>query len=308
RGVTFTDALPLTASGKIRRFALRQAPQTATMAATTENSGGQGMSEARQVETAEAEILVDLQDGIGRITMNRPEHRNPLSLDFAALMNAALDRLEDDPDCRVIILTGNGPVFCGGAELGKVVVPGEVDGEWQYLVIRGVNRLVKRLRALDLPVIAAVNGPAVGGGASLALACDIAIAAPTASYYFAFGRVGASGADMGATYLLPRLVGTMRAAHLMLTGADVGAEEGRELGLFTEVVPADQLQATAETMAKQIIEAYPRRAAAMTKMSLFRGESTDLETCLEYEMFAQNYLFRGEEHRERLGAFLNRKK
>ncbi len=267
------------------------------------------MSEASEVETAaSAEILVDLQDGIGRITMNRPEHRNPLGLEFATLMNAALDRLEEDPDCRVIILTGNGPVFCGAAELGRVVVTGEVDMEWQYQVVRGFSRLIKRLRALDLPVIAAVNGPAVGGGAALALACDIAIAAPTASYFFAFGRLGASAADMGCSYLLPRLVGTMRAAHLLLTGANVGAEQGRALGLFVDVVAEGALQAAAERIAGQIIEAYPRRAAALTKLALFRGESTDLETCLEYEMFAQSYLLQGAEHKERLGAFLNRKK
>ncbi len=266
------------------------------------------MSEASHAEAVADEILVDLEDGIGRITMNRPEHRNPLGPNFALLMNAALDRLEADSDCRVIILTGNGPVFCGGADWGRLVGTDEIDMEWQYQVIRGVNRLIKRMRALDLPVIAAVNGPAVGGGASLALACDIAIAAPTASYFFAFGRIGASGADMGCTYLLPRLVGTMRAAHLLLTGADVGAEEGHELGLFAEVAAAGELQATAEQTAKRIIEAYPRRAAALTKLALFRGENTDLETCLEYELFAQSYLFQGNDHKERLGAFVNRKR
>jgi 2-(1,2-epoxy-1,2-dihydrophenyl)acetyl-CoA isomerase len=92
------------------------------------------MSEARQAESAADEILVDLQDGIGRITMNRPEQRNPLGLAFPARMNAALDRLENGLDCRVIILTGNGPVFCGGAVLGRVVAAGEVDMEWQYQV------------------------------------------------------------------------------------------------------------------------------------------------------------------------------
>ena len=265
------------------------------------------MSEARQTDATAPELLVNLADGIGRITLNRPEIRNPLSLDFAEAMNAALDQLEDDPDCRVIILTGNGPVFCGGAQLGSVLVTEEVDMDWQYLVLRGVNRMIKRMRALDLPIIAAVNGPAVGGGASLALACDIAIAAPKASYYFAFGRMGASGADMGCTYLLPRLVGTMRASHLMLTGATVGAEEGRELGLFTEVAAADQLQAAAERIARAMIDSSPRRATAFTKMALFRGESIDLESCLEYEMIAQNYLFRGDEHKQRLNAFLNRK-
>ena len=267
------------------------------------------MSEATQMELDRGnELEVSLTDGIGWITLNRPDKRNPLSATFADAMNRALDRLEGDPECRVIILTGKGSVFCGGAELGSIVSAEEIDMEWQYMVIRGVNRMIKRLRSLDLPVIAAVNGPAVGGGVSLALACDIAIAAPTASYYFAFGRIGASGADMGCTYLLPRMVGTMRAAELMLTGANVEAERARDLGLFTEVVPSDQLLSVAERTAQKMIDAYPRRAASLTKMALFRGETTDLETCLEYELYAQNYLFKTDDHNERLGAFLNRKK
>jgi enoyl-CoA hydratase/carnithine racemase len=113
---------------------------------------------------------------------------------------------------------------------------------------------------------------------------------------------------MGCTYLLPRMVGTMRAAELMLTGANVEAERARDLGLFTEVVPSDQLLSVAERTAQKMIDAYPRRAAALTKMALFRGETTDLETCLEYELYAQNYLFKTDDHNERLGAFLNRKK
>jgi enoyl-CoA hydratase/carnithine racemase len=253
---------------------------------------------------AEDEVLVDLGDGIGRITLNQPHRRNPLGLETTPLLLGALDRLEADAACRVIILTGKGPVFCGGADLDRILGD-DVDMEWQLQLVRGYNRLIQRMRELDLPLIAAVNGPAVGGGAALAMACDFAVAAPGASYFFAFGRIGASAADMGCTYLLPRHVGAARAAHLILTGATVDAEMGRHLGLFVEVVAEDALLATAEAMARRIIEAYPRRATAISKLGLVRGESAPMESCLAYEALAQNYTFRSEEHRQRLAAFLD---
>jgi len=254
----------------------------------------------------EAEVLVDLSDGIGRITFNRPAVRNPLGPDTPAALNAAFDRLEGDPDCRVVILTGSGAAFCGGADIKNMLSLGDEDMEFQLGIIQAAFALTKRVRELELPVIAAVNGHAVGGGAALALACDIAVASTAANYYFAFGRIGASGADMGCTYMLPRHVGATKAAHLILTGATVDAALGLELGLFVEVVEPDALLAKAEEIARQIIEAYPRRAAANTKSALFRGETTDLATCLSYEAIAQTYMFRTKEHKERRDAFLKR--
>lgn len=254
-----------------------------------------------------AEILLDLRGGIATVTLNRPEERNPLGVDFTPRMMSILDRLEADSNCSVIVLTGSGKAFCSGADLHRILGTGDIDMEWQLRLVRGYNQVIQRIRGLDLPVIAAVNGPAVGGGAALALACDIAIASPEASYFFAFGRIGASAADMGCTYLLPRHIGAVRAAHLILTGATVDAEQGRSLGLFADVVPRAGLLSAAEHMGQQIIQAYPRRAAAITKLGLRRGESSSLETCLSYEAIAQNYTFRTEEHRERLGAFLDRR-
>ena len=250
------------------------------------------------------EILVDLHDGIGRITFNRPDQRNPMTVTWISGFAEALDTLGEDPECRVIIITGNGPVFCGGADLKNLLKPEGVDMEEQLLVVRKAFRLATHMHELDVPLIAAVNGPAVGGGCAIGMACDIAIAAPSASYYFAFGRIGASGADVGCTYLLPRRIGATRAAHLLLTGATVEAQQGFDLGLFVELVESEELLSRAESIARQIIEAYPRRAAAITKMALIRGESSDLATCLEYEALAQNYTFRTKEHEERLGKFL----
>ena len=264
------------------------------------------MSNAASNDLGDQEILVDLKDGIGRVTFNRPAIRNPLGPETAGHLNAALDRLEGEADCRVVILTGSGAAFCGGADIKTMLSLGDEDMEYQLGIIQQAFGLTKRLRELDLPVIAAVNGHAVGGGAALALACDIAVASSEANYYFAFGRMGASGADMGCTYMLPRHVGATKAAHLILTGATVDAAMGLELGLFVEVVAPEALLARAEEIARQIIEAYPRRAAANTKSALFRAESSDLGTCLAYEAIAQNYMFRTQEHKDRRDEFLKR--
>src|SRR5262249_6972565 len=148
-----------------------------------------------------------------------------------------------------------------------------------------------RVRELDLPVIAAVNGPAVGGGAALALACDFAIAAPEANYFFAFGRVGAAGADLGCAWLLPKIAGELRARHWLLTGATVGGEEGVAAGLFVEVCPRERLLLRAKELALQVAQASPRRAAAATKLAVTRSSEIDLQTGLSYEAYVQTYLF-----------------
>ena len=252
-------------------------------------------------------ILVERRDGVAIVTLNRPNERNPLGLDLADHMLDILEDLERDGNLHAVILTGAGSVFCAGAELGKVLHPDGIDSEQQYLHLRGFSRVVQRVRDLDLPVIAAVNGAAVGGGAALALACDIAIAAEGASYYFAFGRVGAAGCDMGCSYFLPKLVGTIRAKHWLLTGATIGAEQGRIEGLFVDICPRDQLLGRALDIAAQIKIATPRRAAAITKLAVARSEDADFQTCIAYETHLQNYLFTGDEHKIRLQSLLHRK-
>ena len=263
------------------------------------------MSEPAQNSSS---VRVDINKGIATLTLDRPGQRNPLSAECLEHANAVLDALEADKALRAVVLTGAGTVFCAGAQLGALLHPDGVDGELQLSLLLGFNRLAQRLREFDLPVIAAVNGPAVGGGAALALACDFALAAPEASYHFAFGRVGASGADLGCAWLLPKIVGDLRARHWLLTGATVGAEEGKAAGLFIEVCPRDKLVARAQEVAQQVAEAAPRRAAAATKFTVSRGWEADLNTCLGYEAYIQSYLFTTPEHKSRLAAFMQSRK
>lgn len=250
-------------------------------------------------------VTVERNDGIATVTLNLPAQRNPLNPAIASGLFAALDEVERDPSVRAVVLTGAGNVFCAGAELGVVLHPDGVEGGRQFQILRDCFRLSQRLRELDLPVIAAVNGPAVGGGAGLALACDLALAGPTASYYFAFGRVGAAGCDMGAAYFLPRLVGPMRAKHWMLTGANVDAQAGKEAGLFLDIHPAEELLARAQELALQIAQNSPRPATAATKFTLTRAEEVDFQTSINYDTYVQSFMFTLDEHKDRLGRLMS---
>lgn len=258
--------------------------------------------------TAPADILVERREGVAIVTLNRPHERNPLGLAFPDQMLGVLQALDDDHGLHAVVLTGAGNVFCAGAELGQVVHPDGVDAEVQFRFIRGLHKVVQRIRDLELPVIAAVNGAAVGGGAALAMACDIAVASDRARYFFAFGRLGAAACDMGCSYLLPRIVGSVRARHWLLTGASVEAEAGRAAGLFVDVVPGEQLLPAALAIAAAVKAATPRRAAAASKLSIARGEDTDLQACLSYETYVQNYLFSTDDHKTRLRALMEQQK
>lgn len=250
----------------------------------------------------EPEVVLERSGAIARVILNRPRRRNALGVRTLPALNEALDAIEDDPGLGAVILTGRGPVFCGGGDLDEIMSPERTDREWEFGFIRGYNRVVRRLRQLDPPVIAAVNGPAAGGGAALAMACDIAIAAESARYDFVFERIGLAAADMGCTYLLPRIVGPVRASYLLLTGASVSAREGLALGLFAEVVADADLDAAATRVAERIA-AGPRRASFISKLALRRGESLDLDTDLEYEAYLQSFAFRSDDHKRRLAAF-----
>jgi enoyl-CoA hydratase/carnithine racemase len=253
------------------------------------------------------EVLLDRQGAVARLTFNRPEKRNPMGRGFSAAMHRALDAIEADPGIAAVVLIGNGPVFCGGGDIMEIMSPEPTDLEREFELIRGYNRVVSRIYHLEQPVIAAVNGPAVGGGACLAMACDIAIAADSARYDFLFGRIGLAGADMGATHLLQRLVGPMRAAHLVLTGGSISASQGREWGVFVDVVAAAELLPAAQRIAESIA-VQNRAATVITKLALRRGRDLDFDAALEYEAYLQSYAFRTEGHKQRIAAFRRSRK
>lgn len=252
------------------------------------------------------EVLVERHGAVARLVLNRPDRRNALGVGFSAAMHRALDEVEADDGIAAVVLTGNGPVFCGGGDIVEIMSPEPTDLEREFDLVRGYNRVVSRIYHFERPVVAAVNGPAVGGGACLAMACDIAVAAESARYDFAFGRIGLAGADMAATHLLQRLIGPMRAAHLVLTGGSVSAPQGREWGVFVDVVAADELLAAAHDIADSIA-VQNRAATTITKLAMRRGYDLDLDAALEYEAYLQSYAFRTAGHKQRLAAFRSRR-
>jgi enoyl-CoA hydratase/carnithine racemase len=255
----------------------------------------------------ERDVLLERHGPVVRVVLDRPERRNALNAGMLAAIHGALDEVEGDRGIGAVVVTGRGPVFCAGGDVEEIMSLERTDRESELAIIRGYNRVVARLHALEAPVVAAVNGPAAGGGAALAMACDVAIAADSARYDFVFQRIGLSGADMGCAYFLPRLVGPVRASHLLLTGGSVTAQEGLALGCFVQVVAGAELDGAAMALAERIA-AGPRPANRITKLALRRSAHVDLATELEYEAYLQSFAFRTEDHKTRLAAFRARRR
>jgi len=251
------------------------------------------------------EILIERRDGVAILMLNRPHLANALGFTFGEALLAALDEVEDDASVSAIVISGAGKVFCSGAKMGELIQVDGGDMEQQIRAIRNVFRAVQRIREHELPVICALNGAAVGGGAALAMACDLVVAAEEASYSFPFGQLGVSAADMGCAHMLPRLVGTARAKQILLTGATVSASQGKLDGLFIDVVPGGKVLEVALDLARSIVTAGSRRALAGTKLALLRGEASEYSTALSYELYLQCYMLNTPEHNKRLRAFVD---
>lgn len=252
-----------------------------------------------------AEVVVERHDDIAVVKLNQPQTRNALSLTLSASLLAALDEVEADRSINAIVLAGEGKTFCAGGKLGEMLASGGVDKVGRDAANRDFINAVARLRKSELAVVCALNGVAVGGGVALAMACDIVIAEEDAAYLFAFGRVGATVADAGCSYLLPRIIGHARARHLLLTGARVSAEEGLALGLFAEIAPRGQLMEHALHVARQVVDAAPRAATAASKKILMHAETAEFDACLWYEHYMQTYFLNSDEHQRRVDLLMS---
>ncbi len=244
-------------------------------------------------------ILYESDSGAVTITINRPERRNALNQDTVRELMAALARVNAEPDARVLVITGAGDAFCSGADLKDAP---EMDPQVAHAIVRLYLDYVVAIRGVEIPVIARINGDAVGGGCGTALACDIRIASEGARLGLPFVRLGISGADMLATYLLPRLIGYGRAAELLLTGDLIPAGEAQTMGLVNRVVPAEELDATVDSLAARIASGPPL-GIRFTKKALVSALDKDATTALEYELLAQSYCLLSDDYQEGLRAF-----
>jgi enoyl-CoA hydratase len=243
--------------------------------------------------------------GVHILTLNRPARLNALTWELVEALAESLESLRHDKACRVVVLTGAGRGFCSGLDLQTGDDPlGSSDRIVDFLDRQErLASLVSTLRALPFPVIAAVNGPAAGGGFALALACDLRVCAESARMNAAFIRVGLSACDMGVSYLLPRLVGLGAASEMMLSGRQIDAAEAHRLGLANRVVPDGEAVEAALELASHIVANSPF-AVRMTKEVLRHNvDAPSIEAALAVENRTQALASRTEDQAEALRAF-----
>lgn len=251
-------------------------------------------------------ILVERDGPVGWVRINRPERLNAFIEPMRDELDAALAQLDDDADVHCVVLTGVGRAFSTGGDIAAMAeLLRAEDARGFEALVRAGAAVIERIDAMGKPVIAAVNGPAAGAGACLALACDLRLASETASIGFSFARLGLHP-DWGGSYFLPRLVGPALAAELIYTGGMIGAERAERLGLFNHVVPAAELEPTARGIAGQISGA-PRAVIAAARRSLRNSLSASLSEVLTVETEAQLAAFRSPDIREGINAFLEKR-
>jgi 2-(1,2-epoxy-1,2-dihydrophenyl)acetyl-CoA isomerase len=246
-------------------------------------------------------LLFDIADGVARLTFNRPERLNSFNTEMHAEVRAALEAVKASA-ARVLVITGAGRGFCAGQDLNdRAVAVAGAAPDLADSIERNYKPLVLTLRTLPLPVIAAVNGVAAGAGANIALACDLVIAARSASFVQAFSRLGLIP-DSGGTWFLPRLVGTARALGLTLLGEKLPAEQAAAWGLIWRCVEDAELTSVVDTLARQLAEA-PTRGLARTKQAIYEGWGRTLAEQLDVERDYQGELGLSADYAEGVAAF-----
>ena len=250
-------------------------------------------------------IIFEVNEGIARLTLNRPERLNAFNTQMHQEVRTALGTLKA-PAARVLVITGVGRAFCAGQDLNdRAVAPGSAAPDLADSIERHYKPLVLALRALPMPVIAAVNGVAAGAGANIALACDLVVAARSASFVQAFAKLGLIP-DSGGTWFLPRLVGTARALGLALLGEKLPAEQAAAWGLIWRCVEDGELAATVDALALQFASG-PTRGLARTKQAMYESFSRTLDQQLGVERDYQGELGRSADYAEGVAAFTEKR-
>lgn len=247
------------------------------------------------------------EDGIATITLARPDRLNALTFEIYAELRDLFAALAGQPSAKAIIITGEGRGFCSGGDVDAII--GELlkqDMDQLLAFTRMTGALIRNIRAVPTPVIAAINGIAAGAGAVIALACDFRVAVPQSSLAFLFTKVGLAGADMGAAYLLPRVVGLARATELLMLGDRISADEALRIGLVNKVVQPDVLMDEARALASRLA-AGPSFALGMTKTLLNQELDIDFLSAIEAEAQGQAICMQAPSFREAYEAFKSRR-
>jgi 2-(1,2-epoxy-1,2-dihydrophenyl)acetyl-CoA isomerase len=251
-------------------------------------------------------ILTSEAEGILTITLNRPDKLNAFIGHMRRDLAEALEHAGSDRNVRVVIITGAGRAFCAGGDIGFMAeLMKRRDSEEFARILGAGRRVILAIRQMTKPVIASVNGPASGAGCNLALACDLRIAATTATFSQSFAKVGLHP-DWGGSYFLPRLVTPNKACEMFFLGEPIDAAEAARLGIVNQVVPLEGLEAATLQLAERL-RAAPPIALAAAKHAVYMSESAELEEMLRYETEAQLRCFESDDCYEGIQAFLEKR-
>ena len=262
--------------------------------------------------TAEAEVssqsvLLDrLEGGVLTLTLNRPERLNALNGALIEALSAGIKRAGTDPECRAVLITGAGRGFCAGADLAnRAFSPGDARPDLGAALENGLNPIIRGIRNLAKPVVCAVNGPAAGAGANIALSCDIVLAAKSAQFLQAFARIGLIP-DAGGTFVLPRLIGDARARALMMLAEPIGAEGAEAIGMIYRAVDDQDLMGEAHTVAERLA-AGSTHALGLMKRALAASPTNTLDAQLDLERDLQREAGASDDYMEGVRAFLDKR-
>lgn len=250
------------------------------------------------------EILTQIEKGVCYLTLNRPEVFNSFNRAMALALQAELSKANQDPEVRAVVLTGEGKAFCAGQDLAEAT--SDQGPSLQAIVRDHYNPIIKAIRELEKPVIAAVNGVAAGAGANIALACDITIAKKSASFIQAFSKIGLIP-DSGGTFFLPRLIGSQKALALMMTGDKVMAEEAEQMNLIYKVIDDEQFLVFTKEFAEKMAQ-MPTKGLALTKKAINQSFTHSLDEQLSLEEKLQVEAGSTADFKEGVQAFLEKRK
>lgn len=249
-------------------------------------------------------VLLQKENGVGYITFNRPDKYNSFNREMALAFQAHLDDCATDDTVRCIYVTGSGKGFCAGQDLAETPDPNNVD--FEKIVSEHYNPIINRLRNIEKPIVAAVNGVAAGAGANIALACDIVVATQSASFIQAFSKIGLIP-DSAGTFFLPRYIGMQRAAALMMLGDKVTADEAVGMGMIYKAFADDSFEASAKQMA-QTLANMPTKGIGLTKRLLNQSYNNNLDEQVALEMRVQVEAGKTEDFVEGVNAFMEKRK
>ena len=249
-------------------------------------------------------IKYELIDGVGKITLNRAEKYHSFVREMALQLQDVLDICKEDENVRAILITAEGKAFCAGQDLGEATDPN--GPELTQIVQEHYNPIIRKIRYIEKPVVAAVNGVAAGAGASIAICCDIVVATESASFIQAFSKIGLIP-DSGGTFFLPRLIGIQRATALMMTGDPITAIDAQNIGMIYKTFKEDEFEESSFNLALKLAN-MPTKALGLTKKLLNKSLNNDLETQLEEEKKYQKLAGETNDYTEGVASFLEKRK